>query len=49
MESLDKNNDYHCHLHKGESSKRQGARGGVKGDEGGGGRGGGQEVRGNSH
>ena len=33
MESLDKNNDYHCHLHKGESSKRQGARGGVKGDE----------------
>ena len=31
VDSLDKNNDYHCHLHKGESSKRQGARGGVGG------------------
>lgn len=41
MESLDKNHDYHCHLHKGESSKRQGARGGGVKSEGGG-----REIRG---
>ena len=58
MESLDKNHDYHCHLHKGESSKRQGVRGGGvkseggKGDKGGRGKGWGwgrgTEVRGES-
>ena len=50
MESLDKNHDYHCHLHKGESSKRQGVRGeGNKGGRGKGWRWGrGTEVRGES-